>query len=151
LRAPGAELPSACGFSAVQVICRNVHCEMLSSLAPSALSHGDGAPGAGAEDCITSARRLWRAELGSSPRPHLTRRRASPASLSGTKAQIQKIFLSKIAPVKTHEHDMMPRSARPRGPPQVALSLCRMTLLGRCRLRHLCGGASRANRAAFRA
>jgi hypothetical protein len=29
-------------------------------MAPSALSHGDGAPGAGAEDCITSARRLWR-------------------------------------------------------------------------------------------
>ena len=28
---------------------------MLSSMAPSALSHGDGAPGAGAEDCITSA------------------------------------------------------------------------------------------------
>ena len=28
---------------------------MLSSKAPSALSHGDGAPGAGAEDCITSA------------------------------------------------------------------------------------------------
>jgi hypothetical protein len=33
-----------------------------------ALSHGDGAPGAGSEDCITRARRLWRAELGSSPR-----------------------------------------------------------------------------------
>ena len=51
------------------------------SMAPSALSHGDGAPGAGAEDCITSARRLWRAELGSSPRRRPTRRRAFPASL----------------------------------------------------------------------
>ena len=40
---------------------------MLSSMAPNALSHGDGAPGAGAEDCITSARRLWRVELGSRP------------------------------------------------------------------------------------
>jgi hypothetical protein len=36
-------------------------------MAPSILSHGDGAPGAGAEDCITSARRLWQAELGSRP------------------------------------------------------------------------------------
>jgi len=36
-------------------------------MAPNALSHGDGAPGAGAEDCITSARRLWRVELGSRP------------------------------------------------------------------------------------
>jgi hypothetical protein len=44
-------------------------------MAPNALSHGDGAPGAGAEDCITSARRFWRVELGSSPRRHLTRRR----------------------------------------------------------------------------
>ena len=35
----------------------------------------------GAEDCITSARRLWRAELGSSPRRRPTRRRASPAPL----------------------------------------------------------------------
>ena len=32
-------------------------------MAPSAVSHGDGAPGAGAEDCISSpalARRVWR-------------------------------------------------------------------------------------------
>ena len=36
-------------------------------MAPIALSHGDGAPGAGAEDCITSARRFWRTELGSRP------------------------------------------------------------------------------------
>ena len=36
---------------------------MRSSIAPSALSHVDCTPGAGAEDCITSARRLWRAEL----------------------------------------------------------------------------------------
>ena len=36
-------------------------------MAPSVLSHGDCAPGAGAEDCITSARRLWRVELGSLP------------------------------------------------------------------------------------
>jgi hypothetical protein len=48
-------------------------------MAPIALSHGDGAPGAGAEDCITRARRLWRAELGSSPRP--TRCCASSAPL----------------------------------------------------------------------
>jgi hypothetical protein len=48
---------------------------MLSSMAPSALSHGDGAPGAGAEDCITRARRLWRAELGSRPRRRRARRR----------------------------------------------------------------------------
>ena len=40
---------------------------MLSFVAPIALSHGDGAPGAGAEDCITSACRLWRDELGSCP------------------------------------------------------------------------------------
>jgi hypothetical protein len=65
-RAPGAALPSACGFSAVQVICGNVHCEMMSSMAPIALSHEDGAPGAGAEDCITSTRRLWRVGLGRS-------------------------------------------------------------------------------------
>jgi hypothetical protein len=43
-RAPGAGLPSACGVSVFQVICRNVHCEMMSSMAPIALSHGDGAP-----------------------------------------------------------------------------------------------------------
>jgi len=30
-RAPGAALPSACGFPAVSIICRNGHCEMLSS------------------------------------------------------------------------------------------------------------------------
>ncbi len=35
---------------------------MLSSIAPSAMSHVD-CPGAGAEDCINSARRLWRTEL----------------------------------------------------------------------------------------
>ena len=58
-RAPGAALP----------------------LRASALSHGDGAPGAGAEDCITSARRLWRAKLGNRPRRRPTRRRASPAPL----------------------------------------------------------------------
>jgi hypothetical protein len=55
---------------------------MRSSMpAPSALSHGDGALGAGAEDCITSARRLWRAELGSHPSGRPPRRRASPAPL----------------------------------------------------------------------
>ena len=62
-------MPSACGFSAgfQQVICRNVHCEMLSSMTPIALSHRDSAPGAGAEDCFTRTRRLWRVELGSPP------------------------------------------------------------------------------------
>jgi hypothetical protein len=45
-----------------------VPCEILSSMAPSSLSHGDCAPGAGVEDCITRARRLWQAELGSLPR-----------------------------------------------------------------------------------
>ena len=30
-RAPGVALPSACGFPAVSIICRNGHCEMLSS------------------------------------------------------------------------------------------------------------------------
>ncbi len=30
-------------------------------MAPIALSHGDGAPGAGVEDCITSAHRFWQA------------------------------------------------------------------------------------------
>jgi hypothetical protein len=49
--------------------------------APSALSHGDGALGAGAEDCIASTRRLWRAELGSRPRRRPLRRRASAAPL----------------------------------------------------------------------
>ena len=38
--------------------------------------------GAGAEDCITSADRLWRTELVSRPRRRPTRRRASPAPLS---------------------------------------------------------------------
>jgi hypothetical protein len=50
-------------------------------MASIALSHGDGAPGAGVEDCITSARRLWRADLGSLYRCRPTRCRASPAPL----------------------------------------------------------------------
>jgi hypothetical protein len=50
-------------------------------MAPSALSHGDGAPGADAEDCITSARRFWRVELGSRPRRRPTRRCFFPAPL----------------------------------------------------------------------
>ena len=68
---------------------------MLSSMAPSALSHGDGAPGAGAEDCMVrsficscrnkkqepSSRRFWRVELGSLPRRRPTRRRVFPAPL----------------------------------------------------------------------
>jgi len=74
-RAPGAALPSACGFPAVSIICTNGHCEMLSSGAHCA-------PGAGAEDCITRARRLWRAQLVGRPRRRPTRRRASPAPLS---------------------------------------------------------------------
>ena len=67
------------GFSAVKVkvICSYVHCEMLSSMAPCVLSRGDSAPGVGSKDCITNARRLWRAELGSCPRRRPTRRRAS--------------------------------------------------------------------------
>jgi hypothetical protein len=81
-RAPGAALPSACGFSALKVISRNVHCEMLSFMAPMSLTHGDGALGAGAEDCITSARRLWRTDLVSRSRRLPTPRRASPAPLS---------------------------------------------------------------------
>ena len=51
-------------------------------MAPSALSHGDGAPGAGVEDCITRARRLCRAQLVGLPRRRPTRRRASPAPIS---------------------------------------------------------------------
>ena len=39
-------------------------------------------PGAGAEDCITRARRLERAPLVSRPRRRPTRRHASPAPLS---------------------------------------------------------------------
>ena len=74
-RAPGAALPSACGFPAVSIICRNGHCEMLSSVAQHKVPW-DFAPGAGAEDCITSAR-VRRAPLVSRPR-----RRASPAPLS---------------------------------------------------------------------
>jgi hypothetical protein len=54
---------------------------MLSSMSPITLSHGDGAPGAGAEDCITSTSRLRRAELGNPLRRRPTRRRASPAQL----------------------------------------------------------------------
>ncbi len=42
----------------------------------------DCAPGAGAEDCITRARRLERAPLVSRPRRRPTRRRASPVPLS---------------------------------------------------------------------
>jgi hypothetical protein len=40
---------------------------MLSSMAPIALSHGDGAPGVGVEDGIAIARRLWRASSGVAP------------------------------------------------------------------------------------
>jgi hypothetical protein len=54
---------------------------MLSSIAPSALFHGDGAPGDGAEDCITNIHRFWWVELGSSPRRRPTRRRVFPAQL----------------------------------------------------------------------
>ena len=50
-------------------------------MAPIALPHGDGAPGDGAEDYITSARRFWRVELGSLPRRRPTRRRVFPAPL----------------------------------------------------------------------
>ena len=42
----------------------------------------DCAPGAGAEDCITRARRLWRAQLVGRPRRRPTRRRAFPAPFS---------------------------------------------------------------------
>ena len=54
---------------------------MLSSMAPITLSHGDSAPGDGVEDCIANVRRLWRAELGGSPRRRPTQRRASPDQL----------------------------------------------------------------------
>jgi hypothetical protein len=47
----------------------------------STLSHGDGALGAGAEDCIARARRLWRAVLGGRPGSRPPRRRLSPAPL----------------------------------------------------------------------
>ena len=55
---------------------------MMSSIAPITLSYVDCASGAGAEDWITIARRLWRAELVSRPRRRPTRRCASPAQLS---------------------------------------------------------------------
>ena len=45
------------------------------------LSHVDCVPGAGAEDCITSARRLLRGQLVIHPRRRPTRCRASPAPL----------------------------------------------------------------------
>ncbi len=48
-------------------------------MAPSSLSYGDSAPGAGAEDCITSIHRLWWSVLWSSPSRCQTRSRASPA------------------------------------------------------------------------
>ena len=66
----------------LHIYLRNGHCEMLSFMAPISLTRGDGALGAGAEDCITSARRLWRTDLVSRPRRRPTRRRASPAPLS---------------------------------------------------------------------
>ena len=50
-------------------------------MAPSIVSHGDGAPGAGAEDYITITRRRLRAELGSRPRRRPTRRGVFPALL----------------------------------------------------------------------
>jgi hypothetical protein len=56
----------------------SVMCTMRCCPLPSAVSHEDGAPGAGAEDCITSARRFWRVELGSRPRRRPTRRRVFP-------------------------------------------------------------------------
>ena len=42
----------------------------------------DCAPVAGAEDCITRARRLWRTQIVGRPRRRPARRRASPAPLS---------------------------------------------------------------------
>ena len=54
---------------------------MLSSIAPSALSHGDSVPGDGVEDCITNIHRFWWVELGSSPRCRPARRRVFPAPL----------------------------------------------------------------------
>jgi hypothetical protein len=72
-RAQDVVLPSECWFSAVSVSCKkNVHCEMLSTMAPISLSHGDCAPGAGAEDCITNVCRFCRVELGSRPRRRQT-------------------------------------------------------------------------------
>ena len=67
--------------------------EILSSIAPITLFHVDCAPGAGAEGCITSARRLWRAELVSLPRRRPTRRRASPYFLF-LQEQIKGIIIS---------------------------------------------------------
>jgi hypothetical protein len=44
-------------------------------MVPTTPSHGDGTLGAGAEDCITNARRLCQVDLGSRPRLRPTRRR----------------------------------------------------------------------------
>jgi len=62
-----------------------------------ALSH-DCAPGAGAEDCITRARRLWRAQLVGRPRCRLTRRRDSLAPLSAlTRCRASLALLSMLS------------------------------------------------------
>ena len=59
------------------VVCLTTLLEIATTMAPIALSHGDGAPGVGVEDCITRARRHWLAEFGRLPRRRPTRRRAS--------------------------------------------------------------------------
>ena len=81
-RAPGAALPSACGFPAVSIICRNGHCEMLSSVAQRTVPCGlcPGCWCGGLHHQRTQS--VWLRSLASRPRRRPTRRRASPAPLS---------------------------------------------------------------------
>jgi hypothetical protein len=55
--------------------------DMKEAVKTAILEH-DCAPGAGAENCITSIHRLWRAELVISPHCRPTRRRVFPDQLS---------------------------------------------------------------------
>ncbi len=84
-------------------------------MAPRALSHGDCALGAGAEDCITSVRRFERVELGSRPRRRPTRRRVFPATLfrtdgGGLSAGWVDILLDVIGGVESALREGCPRT-----------------------------------------
>ncbi len=70
-------------------------------------------PLSGAEDCITSARRLWRAPLVSSPRSRPTRCRASPAPLSAQTVRVvcwTDILLDVIGGVEKAPREGCPRT-----------------------------------------
>ena len=82
-------------------------------MAPSTLSHGDGAPGDDAQDCITSARRFWRVELGSRPHRRPSRRRVFTAPLfraDGGGLSVGWISLDVIGGVESAVREGCPRT-----------------------------------------